>query len=63
MAEETTTMTEEITIDEIIARISDGLAQSDSGEWIVEIANLVLIGKFTYTEDEIVIVEQEMSNG
>lgn len=50
---------EEITVDELIARIADGLAQSGSGEWIVEIANQVLIGEFTYQEDEIVIVEQE----
>lgn len=50
---------EEITVDELIARIADGLAQSASGEWIVEIANQVLVGDFTYQEDELVLVEQE----
>jgi len=55
---------EEITIDELIARIADGLAQSASGEWIVEVANQVLVGEFTYQEDEQVLVEQEdMDNG
>ncbi len=50
---------EEITVDELIARIADGLAQSCSGEWIVEIANQVLIGEFTYIEDERIVVKQE----
>ncbi len=50
---------EEITCDELIARIADGLAQSASGEWIVEIANKVLVGEFTYIGDEVVVVVQE----
>ena len=50
---------EEITIDELIARIADGLKQSCSGEWIVEIANKVLVGEFTYLGDSVVAVEQE----
>lgn len=50
---------EEITIDELIAQIADGLAKSASGEWIVEIANKVLVGEFTYIGDEVVVVEQE----
>ena len=55
---------EEITCDELIARIADGLAQSCSGEYITEIVNRVLIGTFTYIEDERVLVEQEdMDNG
>ena len=51
--------TEEITIEELIQRIADGLAWSCDGEYIVEIANKVLIGEFTYLEDERVLVEQE----
>lgn len=50
---------EEITVDELIARIADGLAKSASGEWIVEIANQVLDGKFTYIGDEVIVAEQE----
>ena len=53
---------EEITIDELIARIADGLARSASGEWIVEIANQVLDGKFTYIGDEVIVAEQEETN-
>lgn len=53
------TFEEEITIDELIAQIADGLAKSASGEWIVEIANKVLVGEFTYIGDEVVVVKQE----
>lgn len=53
---------EEITCEELIVRIADGLAQSSSGEWIVEIANKVLIGNFTYLGDEQVVIEQEDMN-
>lgn len=53
---------EEIAIDELIARIADGLAMSCDGEYITEIANKVLIGKFTYLGDEQVVVEQEDMN-
>lgn len=50
---------EEITVEELIQRIADGLAWSCDGEYIVEIANRVLVGNFTYIEDERVLVEQE----
>lgn len=50
---------EEITTDELIARIADGLARSASGEWIVEIANQVLDGTFTYIGDEVIVAETE----
>jgi len=54
---------EEITVDELIARIADGLAMSCDGDYIVEIANKVLIGDFTYLGDELVVVEQEDMDG
>ena len=50
---------EQITCEELIGRIADGLAQSASGEWIVEIANQVLVGSYVYIEDEVVDVIQE----
>lgn len=55
---------EEITCEELIARIADGLAQSASGEWIVEIANKVLVGEFIYIEDErVVVIQEDMDHG
>lgn len=49
---------EEITIGELITRITEGLLQMESEEQIVEIANLVLIGKYTRLLDGLVQIDQ-----
>lgn len=48
-----------VLLEELIAQIADELARYSSGDDIVEVANQVLPGKYTYVGDEVVNVEKE----
>ena len=51
---------EEITLDVLISHITDCLSEMD-GDDIVQVANDVLSGTYTYLEDEMVLVEKEIA--
>ncbi len=57
------TVREEITIDEVITRITECLEGSLDCDDIIQVANDMLEDKYTYGEDGLVTVEKETDHG